>query len=56
MENIFERRVTRLMLIGVIMLLTGLVDFLYGPFIDARGFSVLGILLIVIGLLLRTKE
>jgi hypothetical protein len=56
MGNLFERRIARLMLIGVIMLVTGLVDFLYGPLIDARGFSVLGIVLIVVGLLLRTKE
>jgi hypothetical protein len=56
MENLFERRSTRLMFIGIIMVITGFVDFFYGPLIDARGFSFIGLVLIVVGLLIKRKD
>jgi hypothetical protein len=55
-KNPFGRTSTRLLLIGAIMSVTGLADFFYGPLIDARGFSVIGLVLIVVGLLLKRKD
>ncbi len=55
-ENLIEKRSVRLMLIGIIMVIVGLTDLFYGPLIDARGFSFIGLVLIVLGLLIKTKN
>lgn len=55
-ENIMTKTSTRLLIIGAILAITGIIDAFFGPLIDARGFSLLGIIIIIVGLLIKRND
>ncbi len=55
-EDQMYRMSTRMFIIGAILVIVGFTDYFFGPLMDARGFSFLGLVIIVVGLLVKRKD